>query len=116
METPRQWPRQRGDGSALSLGATWYRGTATNLLNPKIGVFYLAMLPQFILARSPHLLMGLVLAGVHDMEGMAWFTVLISAAHRARRYPDRDRVHKVVDLVTGTVLLGFGLKLALSKQ
>ena len=43
----------------------WYRGAATNLLNPKISVFYLAMLPQFIPARSPHLLMGLILAGVH---------------------------------------------------
>jgi threonine/homoserine/homoserine lactone efflux protein len=124
----RTW-RGRGNGRVNAAAArrsasgpqggpwwTWYRGAATNLLNPKIGVFYLAMLPQFIPARSPHLLIGLVLAGVHDMEGMAWFTVLISAAHRTRRYLDSDRVHKVVDLVTGTVLLGFGLKLALSKR
>jgi threonine/homoserine/homoserine lactone efflux protein len=108
--------RRSASGPQGGPWSTWYHGPATNPLNPKIGVFYLAMLPQFTPARSPHLLMGLVLAGVHDMDGMAWFTVLMSAAHRARGYLDSDRVHRVVDLVTGTVLLGFRLKLALSKQ
>jgi hypothetical protein len=46
----------------------WLRGATANLLNPKIGAFYLAMLPQFIPAHSSHLLMGLALAGIHDAE------------------------------------------------
>ncbi len=95
---------------------SWLRGTTTNLLNPKIGVFYVAILPQFIPAHAPHLLMGLGLAAIHDAEGIIWFTALISAVHLARRFLDSDRARKVMDRITGTVLIGFGLKLALSSR
>lgn len=93
----------------------WSRGVLTNLLNPKVGVFYVPMLPQFIPARSPHLLMGLALAGVHDVEGMIWFTMLIGTAHRARRWLSSDRVKRGMDRITGIVLIAFGLKLAFSR-
>jgi threonine/homoserine/homoserine lactone efflux protein len=93
----------------------WSRGVLTNLLNPKVGVFYVAMLPQFIPARSPHLLMGLALAGVHDVEGMIWFTLLITAAHRARRWLSGGRVKRGLDRITGAVLIGFGVRLAFSR-
>jgi threonine/homoserine/homoserine lactone efflux protein len=73
------------------------------------------MLPQFIPARSPHLLMGLGLAAVHDVEVMIWFTMLIATAHRARRWLSSDRVKRGVDRITGTVLIAFGLKLAFSR-
>ena len=95
---------------------SWFRGVTTNLLNPKIGVFYVAMLPQFIPAGAPHLLMGLTLAGVHDAEGIAWFTLLISAAHMARRVLANGRAHTIVDRITGIVLVGFGLRLAFSQR
>jgi threonine/homoserine/homoserine lactone efflux protein len=97
-----------------SVVRTWLRGATANLLNPKIGAFYLAMLPQFIPAHASHLLMGLALAGIHDAEGLIWFTALISAVHFARGFLDSNRVHKIMDRITGTVLIGFGLKLALS--
>jgi threonine/homoserine/homoserine lactone efflux protein len=108
--------RQQAAGSPRpGLLRMWSRGVLTNLLNPKVGVFYVAMLPQFIPARSPHLLMGLALAGVHDVEGMIWFTLLIGAAHRARRWLSSDRVERSMDRITGTVLIAFGLKLAFSR-
>jgi threonine/homoserine/homoserine lactone efflux protein len=40
----------------------------------------------------------------------------ISAVHLARRLLDSNRVHKIMDRITGTVLIGFGLKLALSSR
>ena len=94
----------------------WLRGTTTNLLNPKIGVFYVAILPQFIPTHAPHLLMGLALAGVHDAEGIIWFTTLISAVHLGRRFLDSNAARKIMDRVTGLVLVGFGVKLALSSR
>lgn len=99
----------------VSLLACWWRGTATNLLNPKIGVFYVAMLPQFIPAGAPHLMMGLLLGLIHDAEGLAWFGLLITAAHLARRWLASARAHRVMDRIAGTVLIGFGLKLAASR-
>lgn len=105
-------PPDRGE----SVLHCWFRGTATNLLNPKIGAFYVAMLPQFIPAHAPHLLMGLALAGIHDVEGLIWFTVLISAVHFARGFLGSSRAHKIMDGITGTVLIGFGLRLARSSH
>ncbi len=101
---------------AESAFRSWLRGTTTNLLNPKVGAFYVAMLPQFIPAHVSHLLAGLVLAGVHDAEGIVWFTLLISAVHFARRFLDSNRARTIMDRITGTVLIGFGLKLALSSR
>jgi threonine/homoserine/homoserine lactone efflux protein len=103
--------------SAVTQGGVlrcWARGVTTNLLNPKIGAFYVAMLPQFIPAHAPHLLMGLILAGVHDAEGITWFAMLICASHAARRFLDSDRAHKAMDRIAGTALIGFGVKLAFS--
>jgi threonine/homoserine/homoserine lactone efflux protein len=101
---------------AESAFRSWLRGTTTNLLNPKIGAFYVAMLPQFIPAHVSHLLAGLVLAGVHDAEGIIWFTLLISAVHFARRFLDSNRARTIMDRITGAVLIGFGLRLALSSR
>lgn len=91
----------------------YLRGAGTNLLNPKVGAFYIAIFPQFMPAHVSHLAMGLALAGVHDLEGMVWFTVLIFAAHRARAWFAKRRVKRALDAVTGTVLVGFGVELAL---
>lgn len=107
-------PHPSGTGSPIL--RSWARGVSTNLLNPKVGVFYVAMLPQFIPAGAPHLAMGAGLALLHDAEGMCWFTALILAAHSARRLLAGNRVKRVMDAVTGTVLVGFGLRLATSPR
>jgi threonine/homoserine/homoserine lactone efflux protein len=57
--------------------------------------------------------MGLGLAGVNDLEAIAWFTMLILVAHRARAWFAKRRVKRALDAVTGTVLVGFGVELAL---
>jgi threonine/homoserine/homoserine lactone efflux protein len=90
------------------------RGTGTNLLNPKIGVFYIAMLPQFIPPEAPHLAMGLALEVVHDIEGMLWFSVLIYGVRFTRNWVALPSVKRTMEAFTGSLLLVFGLKLALS--
>ena len=93
----------------------WRQGVLTNLLNPKIGAFYVAMLPQFIPEHTSPLAMGLLLALVHDVEGMLWFSALILGATRMRALLQRRAAQRVVDGGTGSVLIGFGLKLSLSR-
>ncbi len=90
----------------------WATGAGTNLLNPKVGVFYIATIPQFIPAGTSPLLVGVVLAGVHCLLTMAWFTLLIFGSQFASKWLKGPRSIKVVDRITGTVLVGFGLKLA----
>lgn len=104
------------DDAPQRVFGAWARGLGTNLLNPKVGMFYVAMLPQFVPEGAPHLLMGCLLAMVHNIEGMLWFTVIICAAGSARKWLNRDGVRRAMDAVTGTVVVGFGLKLATGHQ
>ncbi|MFI5956186.1 LysE family translocator [Cryptosporangium sp. NPDC051539] len=92
----------------------WRRGVLTNLLNPKVGAFYLAVIPQFLPEGAPHLVMGVALALVHNAEGMVWFSALILAAHGVRGWLRRPSVRHAIDRVTGTALIAVGLKVALT--
>ncbi len=87
-------------------------GFGTNLLNPKIGVFYIATIPLFIPAGVSPLLMGLLLAGVHALLGIVWLGAIIFGASAARRWIANDRALRIIDRIAGTVLVAFGAKLA----
>lgn len=94
----------------------WQRGLLTNLLNPKIGAFYIAVMPKFIPPHASHLMIGLLLAGVHDIEGMLWFTTIILGARTARRWLAGRSARRAIDGTTGAVLIGFGVKLGLGAR
>jgi threonine/homoserine/homoserine lactone efflux protein len=76
-------------------------------------VLYIATIPQFIPAGASPLLMGVLLAGVHCLLAMVWFTLLIFGTGYAGRLLKGARSIRIIDGITGTVLVGFGLKLAL---
>jgi threonine/homoserine/homoserine lactone efflux protein len=88
------------------------QGLATNLLNPKVGVFYVALLPQFLPAGGDPLAVGLLLTGVHAALTLAWFGALIALAGALGRWLRRPRTARAIDGVTGVTLVGFGLRLA----
>ncbi|GAA4597165.1 threonine/homoserine/homoserine lactone efflux protein [Actinoplanes octamycinicus] len=96
--------------------STFGRGLLTNLLNPKVGAFYVAVLPQFLPPDSSPLGVGLLLALVHDLEGLVWFALIIFGAQAARGVLARRAVRRSVDAGTGAVLLGFGLRLGLASR
>ena len=101
---------------AAGAGRAWARGLTTNLLNPKVGVFYMAVLPQFIPVSSAHHPLGLLLATVHNAEGLLWFSVLITGVHAVRRWAASRAFRRAVDTVTGCTLLAFGATMALARR
>ena len=112
-------PRSRFDPpplAAASSGGWWRRGFLTNLLNPKVGVFYVSFLPQFV---PPHVAAGLfifLLAAIHGVLGAIWFAALIAATAPLKRWLQRQAVVRWLDRVTGAVFVGFGLRLALDRR
>jgi threonine/homoserine/homoserine lactone efflux protein len=106
--------------SASSAGASaprWFvRGFLTNLLNPKVGVFYVTFLPQFIPAGVRVTLFSMLLAAIHATEGILWFSVLTLATRPLSRWLCRPPVARTLDRATGAVLAGFGLGLALDNR
>lgn len=114
-------PRESFDvGAAETTGAgplAWLRkGFLTNLLNPKVGVFYVSFLPQFLpqgVAPAPFIFL---LAGLHVLMGLVWFAALIAATRPIARVLKRPAVVRWLDRATGLVFLGFGAKLALDPR
>lgn len=98
---PRVTPRQ-----ALRIGFT------TNLLNPKIGVFYLSLLPQFLPVDGGTTAWAVLLVGIHVGLGQVWQLVVVWLAGRAAVVLTRPRVKEWTERLTASVLIGFGLKVA----
>jgi threonine/homoserine/homoserine lactone efflux protein len=95
----------------------WFvRGLLTNLLNPKVGVFYVAFLPLFIPAGRSVAGFSLLFTTIHVIEAMLWFAVLISAVRPLSHWLQNTRVAKRIDRITGTVFVSFGLRLLLEKR
>jgi threonine/homoserine/homoserine lactone efflux protein len=90
----------------------WRRGVLTNMLNPKMGAFYVALLPQFIPAGAPVFGYGVLLTGVHIMLGVSWSALLVLSARRLGDVLRRPVARRVLDRVAGTVIAGFGVRLA----
>lgn len=111
----RDLPAAVRNGAATWLHG-WLIGVGTNLLNPKVGVFYLATIPLFIPAGTPPLLMGVLLALVHTTLGFVWFTAIIVGTGFASRWLSGARSTRIVDRTTGGVLIGFGVTLALQQH
>ncbi|WP_405745703.1 LysE family translocator [Streptomyces sp. NBC_01525] len=83
-------------------------GLLTNVLNPKVGVVYLSLLPQFIPHGAPVVATTLLLVAVHAALGVLWLGTLACAVHRARAFFHRPRVGRRLDQATGGVLLALG--------
>jgi RhtB (resistance to homoserine/threonine) family protein len=92
------------------------QGLLTNLFNPKIAVFYSTFLPQFIAPGDPALVLSLALAGVHIALGIAWLSLYAWLLDRAVTAFKGSRLRRTLDAVTGTVLVGLGLRLAAERR
>jgi threonine/homoserine/homoserine lactone efflux protein len=102
-------------GAVDSPREAFVKGVLTDLLNPKVAVFYLTVLPLFLPAGYAPVLAGALLAGVHALISFAWFAVVIVAAHSIRGFLTSRRGARVVDGAAGTAMLGFGLVLGLER-
>jgi threonine/homoserine/homoserine lactone efflux protein len=112
-------PRARFDlatSAQAKPGNWWLRGFLTNLLNPKVGVFYVSFLPQFVPAHVAAGPFMFLLAAIHGALGVIWFAVLIAAASPLKRWLQQPAVVRWLDRVTGVVFLGFGVRLAFDRR
>jgi len=104
----------RGDtNTPAQSGTAFRRGLLTNLLNPKVGVFYLTLLPQFLPPGTADAGAGLMLATVHVALTLIWFAALIGFARSLAPVMASPAFARWIDRICGAVFIGFGAKLAL---
>jgi len=117
-------PRQGGQGGTSDEGAAnrqwsaFRQGVLTNLLNPKVALFFLALMPQFIEAGSANKVGAFLALGLTFVTlGVAWCVLLAVAAAKLRgAFLRRPSMANVLNKVAGAMFIALGLKLAAARQ
>jgi len=106
------------DAAPLAYRRIYLQGLLTNILNPKVALFFLAFVPQFIAADSPNKAMAFIVLGcIFNINGMLWCNALaVFTALASARLKVRPRVALWLKRVTGSLFLALGARLALSDQ
>lgn len=95
----------------------WFiKGFWGNLLNPKVGIFYISFLPQFIPQSSSPIIWTMGLVMIHVVIGLFWSIFLIVAMQSISAYLKQPKFIQYMDRITGSVFILFALKLAFSKR
>jgi len=98
-------------------GSNWFlKGVLGNALNPKIGIFYVSFLPQFIPQGHSPVLWTFILVGIHIAIGTSWSMALISATRPLATILRKEKVIRWMDRTTGAIFLAFAARLALSRR
>jgi threonine/homoserine/homoserine lactone efflux protein len=92
------------------------RGFLANMLNPKVGLFYLSLLPQFVPETAQVTLYSLFLVGIHILLSLVWFWIVIHSIKRTQQSVMSHRVTTYLEKFTGVLFIGFGLKLLASSR
>ena len=97
----------------VSLSGGFIAGLATDLLNPKVGVFFVTFLPTFIAVGQPVAATSLLLGAVYIIETAIYFVVLLCASATVTRWMSTQRIRSWIDRAMGAVFIGFGIRLVL---
>ncbi|MCF6136567.1 LysE family translocator [Pseudalkalibacillus berkeleyi] len=102
-------------GSQYKNRSSFKQGFLTNILNPKVAVFFLTFLPQFVHAGSdtlgPFLIMGITFTALTAL----WFLLYVSLMNHIRAFMKKPKTKAMIEGTTGLIMIGFGIKLALEK-
>ena len=115
-EGPPLRPIPENERRGPSRSAAFLQGLLTNLLNPKVAVFYLTFLPQFVAADRPVLTQSVFLAATHVVMGLIWLTIYARFIDRMAAVLLTERVKRRIEAVTGAVLMTLGIRLALARR
>jgi len=96
--------------------ADYLTGAGTNLLNPKVGIFFISFLPVFIPRGVPVAPAALLLGGIFLAEGIVWLTAIVLLGDRLNAMVSRASVRRRMERLTGLVMIGFGVRLALERR
>ena len=96
--------------------AAFAQGLFTNLLNPKVALFYLTFLPQFLNPGDPVLLKSVGLAAIHSGLGIVWLSLYSTFLARLSGWLLQARMRRRMERFTGGVLIALGLGLVWERR
>ncbi|GAA0619918.1 LysE family translocator [Kutzneria viridogrisea] len=111
LRTPADAP---GASAPPQHGRAFWQGLACTGSNPKVGLFLVAFLPQFVPTGPGATSAVVLLAAVYLAMGLAWLVIWIQLAHWLSRYLVVPSVTRAAEVLLGLVFLGFGVRLLVS--
>ena len=115
LRAGRREPDERDTG-AVRPWAAYRQGVMTNVLNPKVALFFVSLLPQFVQEGDGFIWRMLLLAGLFIAMGLVWLTAYTFALHSVGRFLRRGSIRTAIERVTGAALVALGLRLALDRR
>ena len=102
---------------AEPLGRIYWQGFLTNVLNPKVALFFLALLPQFIATNAPNKpLAFLFLAAVFIVNGTLFLFALVALAQRVRRFGANRTARRVLNAIGGALFAALAVRLVQAER
>ncbi len=108
--------RRDADVPAASGRSAFRDGLVTSLANPKLAAFFVALFPQFIPRGAPVLPSALAMAAVIVAVDLIWYSTLALLVARARKAFTEGGWDRRIERLTGAVLIGLGIRLALERR
>lgn len=91
------------------------QGFLTDLLNPKVAVLFLTFLPQFVVPGTNTFIPFLIMGITYTVLTAIWFLLYVYLINHISVFMKKPKTQKMIEAITGTILIGFGIKLALEK-
>ncbi|MCW2784805.1 MAG: rhtB [Marmoricola sp.] len=104
--------QEQVEGRQGILGTGYRAGVLTNLLNPKVGVFFVTFLPGFIPHGTSVGLMTAVFGAIFVVLTALYWVLLLAVAGTVTSWMNEPRIRRRLDIATAGVLVGFGIRLA----
>jgi threonine/homoserine/homoserine lactone efflux protein len=103
------------EGGSIALGRVFWQGVLTNALNPKVALFFIAFLPQFVAVDSPHKTLAFLLLGtIFVFNGTLWcLAVAAFATKAAARIRRSSGVIAWINRTLGGLFIYLGFRLAM---
>jgi threonine/homoserine/homoserine lactone efflux protein len=114
-EGPAKAQKRSSTRAGRRLAAGYRLGLLTAALNPKLGVFFVTMLPPFIPPHAPIVAYTMALIALHALCAIGWYFALAAIAQRGQAWLRRNRVQRWINRSTAAVFTTFGIRTALDR-
>lgn len=105
---------KRGNGD--SPYKLYTQGLISNILNPKVALFFLSLFPQFIHNHNAVLVESLVLTVIYTLIAIIWYVILMAFVDKMGSYLEDNGIKKWLKTITGFILIGLGVRIAFSNR